>query len=687
MDLLRLDVFSSEFYFNLGFNRSSRKGSYTGLLLSFLSAVTVLSYFIYLLYLYFNNLIDTKYRSQSFITQDRIDVPLQQNLIAFQFQTDVNQTVEQLQAKENKTYLVYYAELLYQSGTDTQLLHLDIVQCQDPELQGFNCIDYSKISNYTLYFNPKTTETSMIILYFYGCLDVDRVKKTIPDNCATQQEINALVDSPLMIQNIKLYTQQYNTTSKQIQTNFRNLQNYIQSDSSQQVLLKVQTQQTKVNQGLVFQSQEQFSSPISFLQNTQSFDKAGSLKLGFGPYNNILLQLDEIILEVEITYPTITEILALVNSVVAICMSLKVLGRLLSQKLIKQDLIMLFLQNLFQDKYEEIVIKNKLIDQKETDSLFKEIQGSSTQQKQQQQQQQQQQSCHIQLGNQTDNYELKQSQDEGGKKQDFVDNCLKDSREPQHYRLNKRQVQSQNLQKGVCGFDKKEDVLNFQDPTEVNQNDEDFIDIFVPSFLTKSRESVEKSQSINSDHPILDIQNPNFQDEVINQSELTKTEGNSPYQNKQKKYIKKISNTSEGLGTLEQMITSPKTNRPFISPKKSSELISLPREEPLQQIVDKKSYLLSLGIEDKSMKKIYGQMHKHLDIYQIYKDLILLKKAMMIILDQEQLAALQLVGCSTEFLEIDDFDESQNIKKMNKPQISEIDKRILSSIVFKDRSS
>ncbi|EWS74513.1 AMP-binding enzyme family protein (macronuclear) [Tetrahymena thermophila SB210] len=121
------------------------------------------------------------------------------------------------------------------------------------------------------------------------------------------------------------------------------------------------------------------------------------------------------------------------------------------------------------------------------------------------------------------------------------------------------------------------------------------------------------------------------------------------------------------------------------------------------------------------MKKIYGQMHKHLDIYQIYKDLILLKKAMMIILDQEQLAALQLVGCSTEFLEIDDFDESQNIKKMiqqnrlshfeksqalsdnldlqqefiknfyqkckNKPQISEIDKRILSSIVFKDRLS
>ncbi|KAL4494485.1 hypothetical protein ABPG72_019895 [Tetrahymena utriculariae] len=366
MSLLSFDIFASKFQFNLGYNGSARQGSCQGLVLTFLSLLIILSYLIYLLYLYFNNLIDAKYRFQNFITQERLDVPLQQNLISFSFQYTQNQTVDQYQDAMNKTYLVYIAHFYYQQNNITKIIDLDIVRCKDPELQGFNCIDFSKVSNYTLYFDPKKTQTSMVILFFYGCQDVDKIKKTVPDNCSRQADIDDLVDNSLTTLKIKLQTQQLNTTSKQVQINYRNLQNYIQSNSQLQILLKLQTQKTKVNQRFLYQTQQTFSSPISFVQNTQNFHKLKSLKAGVGPYNNILLLIDEIEQDVQITYPTITEIFALVNSFTTIFLILKALGKFLSQKLIKQDLFFLIQKNLFQG-----IIKNKLIDQVETDYLFK----------------------------------------------------------------------------------------------------------------------------------------------------------------------------------------------------------------------------------------------------------------------------------------------------------------------------
>ncbi|KAL4500243.1 hypothetical protein ABPG73_011351 [Tetrahymena malaccensis] len=342
-----------------------------------------------------------------------------------------------------------------------------------------------------------------------------------------------------------------------------------------------------------------------------------------------------------------------------------------------------------------MVMQNKLIDQKEADSLFKDIQKHSSYQ---------QSSC-CQVENQIEIYQSKQIKD--------------------HIEENQQNQKSQDLKQSECAFDNQEGILGFQDPAEAYQNDEEFVDIIVPKFLTKSREYVEKSQSINSNYPILCFQNQNFKDEIIDQNEHTNTNENSQYQNKQKKYSQQIQNTCEGITTQEQMITSPKqspeTNRLMISPKRNFDSISAVSREGTRQkqLIGKLSYQKSLGIDDKQLKKIQNQVKKQSDIYQIYKDIIFLKKAMMIILSKEQLAAIQIVGCSNEFLDIDHNDKNQNITEFIKKnrlshfqqnvaisenfdlqqefiknfyqkckdnqQISEIDKRILSSIVIKDR--
>ncbi|EAR95080.2 transmembrane protein, putative (macronuclear) [Tetrahymena thermophila SB210] len=792
MNLLKFDLFSSEFQFNAGYNMS-RKGSYQGLVLTFISLLIIFSYFVYLLYLYFNNLIDTKYRSQNFITQDRLDVPLQQNLISFSFQYTQDLTVDQYSAVMNKTYLVYVAHFYYQKNNITTIIDLDIVKCKDPELQGFNCIDFSKISNnYTLYFDPKSTQTSMIILFFYGCLDVDRIKKIVPENCATQEEIDNLVDNNLTTLNIKLQTQQFNTTSKQIQTNYRNLQNYIQSDSSQQVLLKMQTQKTKVNQGFLYQSQQTFSSPISFMQNTQNFDKQKSLKAGVGPYDNILLQIDEIILDVEITYPTITEILALVNSFATIFLLLKVLGRFFSQKLIKQDIFLLLLQNLFQDKYEEVIIKNKLIDKTDVDQLFKDRQINSLQkQSQNTVTVLKQDNIQDQIKNQ-DHIELNQNN------QDFLDifasgKCRRNSRDQLSYNKNKQGLICQQIDLQADKQTDIQDKKDILDQRNQNYTEEDYVDNFIPKFSTKSIDYVKKSQKMSLKSPILNLQQQqnNFKDQIINQSLLSKSSEISYNFATNKRILNKhYSNNCETFSILDQMIFSPKltseTNKFLLSPKKNAckieslyeqshqkkqsiqknpnysqnhsiqNMIALNQieEQPIQKsnldllvklssfkqkiteskiiqrvlakllfktkFCGKKVYYEKLGFDINSMDKVRDQVNKNLNIYQLYKDIIFLKKAIMIILTNEQLAVLNQVGCSTEFLSMNDTFKDKNFTEMiqksklshfeqqfaisenrdlqqefiqkfyqkckKDKHISEMDKRILSSIIIKERS-
>ncbi|KAL4484148.1 hypothetical protein ABPG73_009346 [Tetrahymena malaccensis] len=62
---------------------------------------------------------------------------------------------------------------------------------------------------------------------------------------------------------------------------------------------------------------------------------------------------------------------------------------------------------------------------------------------------------------------------------------------------------------------------------------------------------------------------------------------------------------------------------------------------------------ITQNFNSKQLQKIETQIDKELDIFRIYKDILFLKKAVYIVLSQDQLAALQLMGCSSNFLDQD----------------------------------
>ncbi|KAL4465925.1 hypothetical protein ABPG74_004162 [Tetrahymena malaccensis] len=87
------------------------------------------------------------------------------------------------------------------------------------------------------------------------------------------------------------------------------------------------------------------------------------------------------------------------------------------------------------------------------------------------------------------------------------------------------------------------------------------------------------------------------------------------------------------------------------------------------KVFKKNEYLKSKGFDNEKKKKIYDQIYKDLDITQFYQDIIFIKKTIMILLSQDQLAVLQLIGCSSNMLRQDlqnlSDEELQSINNQN----------------------
>ncbi|KAL4495894.1 hypothetical protein ABPG73_010962 [Tetrahymena malaccensis] len=122
---------------------------------------------------------------------------------------------------------------------------------------------------------------------------------------------------------------------------------------------------------------------------------------------------------------------------------------------------------------------------------------------------------------------------------------------------------------------------------------------------------------------------------------------------KTKKLINDRKQFQEDFTTYHQRIKSlqsTKTQSELIKILNQSRILLRNKEEAKQKI-----------LSDIQRQNIEYLLDKELDIYQFYQDILFLKKAVMILLSQDQLAALQLVGCSSQFLDmnIKELEESQ----------------------------
>ncbi|KAL4476589.1 hypothetical protein ABPG72_000748 [Tetrahymena utriculariae] len=215
--------------------------------------------------MYVNNLIEPKFRSQTFIVNEKYQIEFSNDLFGFAFQYNFTMIIDKFQALSNLTYVMYYPQYYNSDAVNniTQLIDFNVIKCTDPSLQGLNCIDFAKISNQTLQLDFSNKVFSSLQINVYGCFDLDTVKTTIPSNYASQTEIDNVFNGLDSQFQIKMKTQQYN---------------------------------------------------IEYNQLIQSFDRQQSLQAGLGPYLQENILMDELLQQFQTQYPTITEILALANT-------------------------------------------------------------------------------------------------------------------------------------------------------------------------------------------------------------------------------------------------------------------------------------------------------------------------------------------------------------------------------------
>ncbi|EWS75509.1 AMP-binding enzyme family protein (macronuclear) [Tetrahymena thermophila SB210] len=627
MDLQYIDFFSSPFSFTVGqSSRQTKKGTIQGAILSAFVFIFAIGYFSYLFHQFVNNQIEPNYKSQSFITEERIDIDLSSDLLGFRFEYKTNKDLQILQASQNQTYLVFYAYFYYVNGTSLTQTQLNIIQCTNPQLAGFYCLDFSPVQNYTLTLSTKENLQSQIYIYTYGCLDIDFNKNSTPNNCANQTEINKIVNGLEAGFRFKLFTSQFNTQTKQIQVNYRNYYAYSLGKYITYTSLKAQKQITTVKQGLFVQDQSNYSSPISYEKENQLWDREYTInninQSGYGMFELIM---NEIVEQVEIQYPTIPSILALVNSTISLLMILGYIGRRFSEGKIKNDLFLMLLQNVYQEKYLQILKCNQLLEQN-IDSR-----QELAQQQQQKQSQQQQ--------NQVNLIQSKFKNDQSGVFQEQLDESQSQNKQITLRNIefrNKQFLDQQNKQQ-VYKQENKQQHKTQQLSLSLDQKISKNIDFSVQSPNHQMKTAFFKQQIIEdqSNYKLIKSLAEEKQTKNIIKKEFSKK--------------LKISNTNIMLNQ-----NGKQHSNNFQQLKKS---LNYEFSEKLQSILFKfrffckKEYLLSKGLDYQQKKIIEKQISKDLNIFEFYKDILFLKKAVMILLSSEQLAVMKIIGCSSNFLE------------------------------------
>ncbi|EAR91869.3 hypothetical protein TTHERM_00095650 (macronuclear) [Tetrahymena thermophila SB210] len=337
MGILSFDIFSSTFQFNL-----------------FQQQKAFLCYLIYLLYQYYDNQIQPTFRSQNFV-QDFTSVELSNDLFAYQYRFNLTQNLDDIQEQQNLTYLVFVPYFQYTNYTENEFIYINPIKCQNPLLDGFNCLDFSLIQNYSLIKTQGNKIWSSIYLTIYTCQDAI-IQFDLQLNCANEQEIYKMINDGSNILQIKLLSKQYNIASKQIQVNYRNSFTSLNQNEFMLTDFKLQMQQTSIKQGSIFQEETKFQSPISYSQIIQNFSRKDQINLNNNPaLLELVIEMDEAVQFFFIQFPTFPEILAVCNSTLALMMCVGILGRYASSQLIKQEFLLLFLQNLYQETYLKLL--------------------------------------------------------------------------------------------------------------------------------------------------------------------------------------------------------------------------------------------------------------------------------------------------------------------------------------------
>ncbi|EAS07151.2 AMP-binding enzyme family protein (macronuclear) [Tetrahymena thermophila SB210] len=620
MNLRRIDLFSSKFNFNADGN-FIQKGTYLGSFYTIIVVSLILSYLFYICEQYANNQIEPVYRSQNIINNSTQKIDLEQNIFAYKI------TNRLLDSQTYPEYVQFQVYGIFSNGTSILQVRLSSQQCSDNNIQDYACINSQYIDESILWgieaFNYILSEINIQVV---SCND--DFASNNHQNCADQKDVDDFMNDAYI--QLKLQVKQFNIQSRSMESTFQTVTIYTSSDQYKTTNIDLQNQQIQVKQGLFIQNKQIYNAPGKFQVGNQNLNRQFVIQnFGSSPYSFIVIKVDQITQQISIQFPTIPQILALVNSVANILMFFGIFLRYLSQLDLKKDFFMIILQNIYQSTYQDILKINQLCEPIE-----------------------------------------KLNEDQQNRIQENIFKGLIDKTQSQKY-------EKQNIKK-EC-FDKEN-----QETEQANKDDSIFIEIVdVKNKIKKmslknhgKNEESQLSQECQQSHYIgpklsysINMQENQISSHVLNiskqnqkQLNVTAAEIESQKKNLQE-LIQADQQTFVKFEYISKINQSQETQIEKLKMGKDKTLASKIKKIIFNFMVfNKKKYLSSKGLLPQHQKKIYKQIDQDLNISQFYQEIIFLKKAIMILLTQDQLASIQLIGCSQNFLNLNiDQSDAQSI--------------------------
>ncbi|EAR98732.2 AMP-binding enzyme family protein (macronuclear) [Tetrahymena thermophila SB210] len=624
MSFSRIDLFSSSFNFNIG-GSNIQKGTTAGVIFTIIVLALTLSYSIYLIELYFSNKIEPVYRAQNIINNQTQHIDINSNIYAIMINYSDSMD-EQIQ------YTYSLIRGIYKNATNTQFVNIVTKKCEDPNLgEQFECLDQiqfldddSKKDIQNFDYNYKLSQISMLIL---SCQDQDKSQQ---QNCASQQEIDKILSGSEIV--LKISLSYFDIYQKEMNQSYQTFNILISSDQLKASTIKQQNQKTTIKDGLFIQQESSFIKPFNYNIDTQSLNKQLMMQqLGYDVYSIINLEIDQIYSQISIQYPTIPSVLALVNSVFNLLVFLGFFLKFISQSSLQEDFFVILIKNVYQDIYQQILELNNLkksnffISQQNTSFINNEMQNI--------------------LDNQLVNITWKEKD--------------------KHY--NSQKFDDQKLAQNQAIKQQENSIFHLEKFTTFPQQDQQ-----ISISITQKSESEIKSRKENTK---LKFQNIGPKLSYSNQLKQKDNDqslifSKDCFEERNNGQVSFTLNNQNQLKQEQNKIQNINPQQPI-------------KQKHQDQFIKKLIFgfrskdLKSQGLDQQNKQKIEEQLIKDLDILQFYKDIIFLKKAIMMLLTQDQLASINFIGCSSHLL-----DQKQSILEIQTDKLSHLEQQF--SIINSD---
>ncbi|KAL4461526.1 hypothetical protein ABPG74_016150 [Tetrahymena malaccensis] len=353
MGLSKIDLFSSPFNFNIG-GSQIQKGTIAGSIFTIIVIALTISYFIYIFQLYLSNQIEPTYRAQSIVNNQTQSIDIFSNIYAI--------NIDYLYpTKQSLQYAVMQIYGSYNNGTDSQQVIITTKKCEDPNLnKDFDCLNQiqynDNIQKATIQNKNYNYKLTNINFYIISCNDQDI---QLQKNCASQQEIDQAINASEIT--LKMQLSYYDIYLKKVNQSYQTISVLVSSDQFKVSSIKQQNQQTTIKDGFFIQQEQSFTLPFNYNTDNQDLNRQFlKEKIGFGAYSLINLQIDQMYSQIAIQYPTIPQVLALVNSVFSLLIFLGFFMKYISQNSLQEEFFMVLIKNVYQEFYQQIQKKNNL---------------------------------------------------------------------------------------------------------------------------------------------------------------------------------------------------------------------------------------------------------------------------------------------------------------------------------------